>query len=215
MKISKYVQTIKNTGQCIVIHAPNEIYLSTGHSIYKAPGIPDITGISQIAAVLDMSPEKLKKIYVEERYCDSRAGICGYDLSETPVEDIGTTKLDVAAVIRGNTYAAFRCDDGEMIFFDEQLLSPIKDKMKDEAGYLDYVTRIHPAGHKYLAIKAGFEVLAVILPVKILSEEYMYHLRNFYYNCADQYKREKEKQAPDHITGQEENIHQEAAEDNE
>ena len=215
MKISKFVQTIKNTGQCIVIHAPSEIYLSTGHSIYKAAEIPDITGIPQIAAVLDMNPEKLKKIYTDERYCDSRADICGYDLSESSAGDMETTKLDVAAVIGENLYAAFRCNDGEMIFFNEQLLSPIKDRMKDEADYLNYVARIHPAGHKYLAIKVGFEVLAVILPVKVLSEEYMYHLRNFYHQCADQYKREKERQAPVYITGHEENAHQEAAEYNE
>lgn len=56
MKISKFVQTIKSTGQCIVIHTPGEIYLSTGYSIYKATEFPDITGVSQIAAVLDIEP---------------------------------------------------------------------------------------------------------------------------------------------------------------
>ena len=52
MKISKFVSVIKNTGQCIVIHMQNEIYLSTGASIYKASEFPDITGNAQIAAVM-------------------------------------------------------------------------------------------------------------------------------------------------------------------
>lgn len=65
MKISKFVQLIKNTGQCIVIHAPSEVYLSSGHSIYKAHEFPDITGRSQIAAVLDIEPKKLKKIQIK------------------------------------------------------------------------------------------------------------------------------------------------------
>jgi hypothetical protein len=51
MKISKFVQTIKSTGQCVVIHAPGEIYLSNRKAIYTAPEIPDITGTSPGSAL--------------------------------------------------------------------------------------------------------------------------------------------------------------------
>lgn len=188
MKISKFVQTIKSTGQCAVIHAPGEIYLSTGYSIYKAPELPDITGMSQIAAVLDVDPKKLKKIHIEEYHCEDKANILGFDLSEYPHGELETMPLDIAAVIKENIFKVFVCrDNGEMIFFDESLLAPIKDRIKKEDAYIDYTARIHPEGYKYIIVKDGIEVLAAILPVKVLSEKYIKDLREFYIRCADQY----------------------------
>lgn len=131
MKISRFVQTIKNTGHCIVFHAPGEIYLSNGKAIYTAPEIPDITGTSQIAAVLDIDPKKLKKIVVQEERCEDKEDILGVDLSECTSDELEVSKMDVAAVVGENIYAAFLCrNNGEMIFFDESLLAPIKDRIK-------------------------------------------------------------------------------------
>lgn len=189
MKISKFVQTIKSTGQCAVIHVPGEIYLSTGRSIYKAPELPDITGIPQIAAVLDIEPKKLKKIVVQEEHCKDKADILGFDLSENPPEELEVSRIPVAAVVGEKNFTAFLChDNGEMIFFDESLLDPIKDRIKKEDAYIGYTARIHPKGHKYIIVKDGFEVLAAILPVKVLSDKYIKNLREFYIRCDEQYK---------------------------
>lgn len=198
MKISKFVQTVKNTGQCIVIHTNDEIYLSNGYGIYKAAGIPDITGKSQIAAVLDIEPKKLKKIMISEDYYEHRDEISGFDFSGGAAPgEIGLEKIDVAAVIDGNIYAAFRAVAGEILFFNEQLLNPIKDVIKDEESYLNYVARPHPDGHKYIAVKDGFEVIAVILPVKVATEKYLSKLREFYTMCRRQYDMDREAQRPD------------------
>lgn len=192
MKISKFVQLIKNTGQCIVIHAPSEVYLSSGHSIYKAQEFPDITGRSQIAAVLDIEPKKLKKIQIEEERCKSREDVFGYNFSEGSVTgEMDITKLEFAAVVDGNIYTAFRCENNELIFFDEQLLAPLKHRIKDEGAYLNYTVRMHPKGHKYIVIKDGFEVLAAILPANVLSERYLKSLREFNAMCESQYDLEQ------------------------
>lgn len=211
MKISKFVSIIKNTGQCIVIHAPSEVYLSSGYSIYKASEFPDITGKSQIAAVLDIEPKKLKKIHIEEKHCLSREDIFGYDFSEgTSAGEMDITKLEVAAVVDGNIYAAFHCENNELIFFDEQFLAPLKDRIKDGEAYLSYAVRIHPEGHKYIVVKDGFEVLAVILPVKVLSERYLESLRKFNAMCESQYDLEhldaiRAVREEEHDTGEEDN----------
>lgn len=67
------------------------------------------------------------------------------------------TKLEVAAVVDGNIYAAFCCKNNELIFFDEQLLAPLKDRIKDEEAYLSYTVRIHPEGHKYIVVKTALK----------------------------------------------------------
>lgn len=209
MKISKFVQIIKNTGQCIVIHAPSEVYLSSGYSIYKASEFPDITGKSQIAAVLDIEPKKLKKIRIEEERCMSRENIIGFDLSEgTVAGEMDITKLVVDAVVDGNIYSAFHCENNELIFFDEQLLTPLKDRIKDGEAYLSYTVRMHTKGHKYIVVKDGFEVLAAILPVKVLSERYLNCLRKFTAMCESQYDLEhldaiRAAREEEHDTGEE------------
>lgn len=213
MKISKFVQTIKSTGQCAVIHAPGEIYLGTGYSIYKAPELPDITGMSQIAAVLDVDPKKLKKIHIEEYHCEDRADMRGFDLSESPHGELEVSRMDVAAVVGENAYAVFLCNDnGEMIFFDESLLAPIKDRIKKEDAYIDYTARIHPEGYKYIVVKDGIEVLAAILPVKVLSEKYINDPREFYIRCNEQYTWQ---QSDAIIKAAEQGIQEEVTEDNE
>lgn len=213
MKISKFVQTIKGTGQCVVIHAPGEIYLSNGSAIYTAPEIPDITGISQIAAVLDVEPKKLKKIHTEEYHCEGKENIHGFDLSEFSHGEMEASRMDVAAVVGENAYAVFLChDNGEMIFFDESLLAPIKDRIKKENAYIDYTARIHPEGYKYIIVKDGIEVLAAILPVKVLSEKYIKDLREFYIRCDEQYKWQ---QAAAIVKTAEQGIQEEATEDDE
>ncbi len=213
MKISKFVQTIKSTGQCIVFHAPGEIYLSNGKAIYTAPEIPDITGTSQIAAVLDIDPKKLKKLVVPEERCKDRADINGIDLSSCTPDELEVSKMDVAAVIGGNIYAAFLChNNGETIFFDESLLAPIKDRIKKEDAYIDYTARIHPKGHKYIIVKDGIEVLAAILPTEVLSDRYIKDLREFYLRCEEQYKWQ---QAADIARAAEQDTQEEAADDNE
>lgn len=211
MKISKFVQIIKNTGQCIVIHAPSEVYLSSGYSIYKASEFPDITGKSQIAAVLDIEPKKLKKIHIEEKHSLSREDILGFDLSEgTVAGEMDITKLVVDAVVDGNIYSAFCCENNELIFFDEQLLAPLKDRIKDGEAYLSYTVRIHFKGHKYIVVKDGFEVLAAILPVKVLSERYLNCLRKFTAMCESQYDLEhldtiRAARKEEHDTGEKDN----------
>lgn len=195
MKISKFVQIVKDTKQCIVIHAPGEIYLSAGNSIYKASEFPNITGTAQIAAVLDIEPKKLKKIRIDEEHSKSREDICGFDLSEgTTAGELEISKLTTAAVVDGHLYTAFRCEDNDLIFFDEELLAPLKDRIKDEEAYLGYAVRTHENGYRYIVVKDGFEVLCAILPVKVLSPGYMDQLRMFYHMCERQCQTEWEPQ---------------------
>lgn len=195
MKISKFVQLVKNTKQCIVIHTPSEVYLSAGNGIYKASELPNITGTAQIAAVLDIEPKKVKKIRITEEQSKSREDVCGFDLSEgTIVGELEISKLTTAAAVDGQFYTAFRCKDNELIFFDEQLLAPMADKIKNEEEYLNYAVRTHKDGHRYIVVKDGFEVLCALPPVRVLSPAYIDQLRTFYHMCEQQARREREPQ---------------------
>lgn len=168
--------------------------------------------MSQIAAVLDIDPKKLKKLVVREEHCEDRANINGIDLSECPHGELKVTKMAAAAVVGENIFTVFLChDNGEMLFFDESLLAPIKDRIK-ENDYIGYTARIHPKGYKYIIVKDGIEVLAAILPVIVLTEKYMNVLREFYVRCEEQYKWQ---QAADIARAAEQDTQEEVTEDNE
>ncbi|MBD5529713.1 MAG: hypothetical protein HDR02_15120 [Lachnospiraceae bacterium] len=215
MKISKYAALIKKTRFAIVAHMPDGIYLGTGASIYKAEGIPDMSGREQIGAVLDIEPKKLKKIKIEERRSLEKSNIWGLNLEDTPAaSEQDAERLETVAVIDGDCWAALAYDAGKMLFFDESLLSPLADRLnnEDRKPYIRYAVRYRSDGSRYIVIKDGLETLGAILPVKVLTAGYIDKLWEFCNMCENQFRREDLEQPALEIT---ENIQEEIEENNE
>lgn len=62
MKLSKFVNLVKNGGRCTVLHvAGSGIWLSTGTAIYRATELPDMEGSEQVRTVLDMTADAWKR----------------------------------------------------------------------------------------------------------------------------------------------------------
>lgn len=215
MKISKYAALIKKTHYAIVAHMPDEIYLGTGASIYKAEGIPDMSGREQIGAVLDIEPKKLKKIQIEEKHSREKSNIWGLNLEDAPAaSEQDAERLETVAVIDGNCWAALAYDAGKMIFFDESLLSPLADRLnnEDRKPYIKYAVRYRDDGSRYIVIKDGLETLGAILPVKVLTDRYIDILWEFCSMCEKQLRREDLEQTEPERT---ENTQEEIEEDDE
>ena len=215
MKISKYAALIKKTHFAIVVHMPDEIYLGTGASIYRAEGIPDMSGREQIGAVLDIEPKKLKKIQIEEKHSQEKSNIWGLNLEDAPAApEQDAERLETVAVIDGECWAALAYDAGKMLFFDESLLSPLADRInnEDRKPYIRYAVRYRSDGSRYIVIKDGLETLGAILPVKILTDRYIDKLWDFSSMCEKQLRREDLEQTEPERT---ENTQEEIEEDNE
>ena len=199
MKISKYTALIKRRHYGLVVHTPEGIYLGTDGSIYKAEGIPDMNGLAQIGAVLDIEPKKMEKIIIRDESATGKHNICGLNLQDEPLgSDQDTERLETVAAVGDSIYSTLVCADGEMIFYDENLLSPLADKLnnEDRKPYISYVARSSEKRGKYIVIKDGLETLGAIMPVKVLSEEYISKLRDFHQMCLTQFQREKAEWAP-------------------
>lgn len=215
MKISKYAALIKKTHYAIVVHMPDEIYLGTASSIYKAEGIPDMSGREQIGAVLDIEPKKLKKIQIEEKHSREKSNIWGLNLEDAPVApEQDAERLETVAVMDGVCWAALAYDAGQMLFFDESLLSPLADRLnnEDRKPYIRYAVRYRSDGSRYIIIKDGLETLGAVLPVKVLTDRYIDKLWEFCQMCEKQLRREDLEQTEPEIT---ENTQEEIEEDNE
>lgn len=196
MKVGKYVRLIKKKGYGVWINSNDgEVYLATGASIYKAPGLPCVSGDSTIKAVLDIDQKAAEKILLKEEYASGVSDVIGYDLSDFGAAGESEAKrMKVAAVIDGAIYSALQYNGVEIIFYDQELLAPLSDKLNDKDGsaYISYAVREHKkTGHPYIVVKDGFQTLAAIMPVAVLSDDYISELQDFQLMCIDQLNRDK------------------------
>lgn len=194
MKISKYVKLVKNGGYCAVIHVEGSgIWLGTRTALYRATELPDMEGEEQVRTVLDMPEKAWEKVHLEEKWFESVRDIFGMNLADYEDGEQDTEKLKVIAAPDGLWCDCRRCvNDGELIFYQEGMLSPLTEQIKD-SGYIRYTVRKMGNGQRYLVVHDGFEVLAAIMPVQIATEKYLADLSEFQALCTEQFYRERER----------------------
>lgn len=194
MKLSKFANLVKNGGRCAVLHvAGSGIWLSTGTAIYRATELPDMEGSEQVRTVLDMTADAWKKVYLTEDWPESVSNVLGLNLAPYAQGEQDTEKLKVAAAPNGLWCSACRCKvDGELIFYNEAYLAPLAEEIK-KSEYIYYTARQTEAGQRYLVVHDGMDVLAAIMPMNILKEEYINDLAEFQTLCMEQFYKDKER----------------------
>ena len=104
-----------------------------------------------------------------------------------------TEKLKVLTAPIGIWCACRRCrEDGELFFYNEGLLLPLMDEIK-KSDYVSYTVRRSKNGSLFMVVHDGMDVLGAILPVKIVTKEYLSDLAEFEALCAQQYYRDQER----------------------
>lgn len=194
MKLSKYVKLVKSCGYCAVIHvAGSGIWLGTPNAVFRATELPEMEGEDQVRTVLDMTEKAWEKVYLKESYAESIHNIFGMNLAEFEDGEQKTEKLKVLAVHKGVWATGLRCEgDGEAIFYNEALTAPISEEIKN-GDYITYTVRKTSTGQRYVVVHNGFDVLAAIMPMQIVTQEYLADLAEFQALCTEQYYREKDR----------------------
>lgn len=191
MKISKYVKLVKNTGRCIVADVEGSgIWLGTGHGFYRATNLPSMEGREQVRTVLDVPEKAWEKVHLTEERFESVRNVMGMNLSDYDKNEKRTEKVRVAAAPDGVWAACRRCDDGELIFYRESLLAPIMDEVED-SDYIMFTVRRMTNGQRYLAVHDGMNLLAAVMPMQVVSQEYLASLAEFEAMCTEQLYREQ------------------------
>ena len=164
MKLSKFANLVKAGGRCAVLHvAGSGIWLSTGTAIYRATELPDMEGSEQVRTVLDMTADAWKKVYLTEDWPESVSNVLGLNLAPYAQGEQDTEKLKVAA-----------------------------EEIK-KSEYIYYTARQTQTGQRYLVVHDGMDVLAAIMPMNILKEEYINDLAEFQALCMEQFYKDKER----------------------
>ena len=147
--------------------------------------------------MLDIPEKAWEKVHLEEKWVDSVHDIFGLNLADFETGEQDTTKLKMLAAPDGLWCACRRrADTGELIFYQEKLLYPIGDQIKD-SDYIRYTARRMAGGQPYLVVHDGLEVLAAVMPVQVVTEEYLADLSDFQALCTEQFYRERSRAAAD------------------
>ena len=198
MKTGKFKALIKKKGYGLWINVgEEEVYLSTGASIYKAYGLPVTKERSVAKAILDIDAKDDEKITFEIKNVEDSGNVLGCDLSDGFVKNEQSAEhLRTAAIVDGNVFSVIRAGNGELIFYNRILLAPLADKLKDKdsADYITYSVRFLNDVQPYIVVKDGFQTLAAIMPMKVLNDDYISELQDFQLMCIDQLLREKDRE---------------------
>lgn len=163
MKLSKFANLVKNGGRCAVLHV-------AGSGIWLSTG----------TAIYRATPESINNVL-------------GLNLAPYAQGEQDTEKLKVAAAPNGLWCSACRCKvDGELIFYNEAYLAPLAEEIK-KSEYIYYTARQTQTGQRYLVVHDGMDVLAAIMPMNILKEEYINDLAEFQALCMEQFYKDKER----------------------
>lgn len=194
MKMSKLSKTVKRAGSCYIVHGDGEMWMGTGYGLYRASAAPMIHGSEQAGMILSLPEIGDGKISYHEGRIDDTCTYMGLDLRDAAPEQIAKP-FQVPAVVKGKLVSCLRTSgSGRLVFYDPALLAPIEDDIR-RSEYREYTVRETENGAAYIAVKNGMEVLGVILPVRILDEEYLRTLQSFWEMCRDQYAEDRKRAA--------------------
>ena len=190
MKLRNFARAVKQTRRLHICHvARGDVWLAHGKAIYRAAGLPKSVDSETILPVLDFDAEESKKIVVISDYFDDRRDVFGMDLRDDRTLDIPARRITVSAVKNGVYATGLLCDDGELVFYSSELLSPLADVYKEHQEYIEIVVRAEENGQRYIVVRDGFDVVAAILPLNIIDKEFLGDLQEFQARCVEQYLR--------------------------
>lgn len=191
MKLAKYAQIAKREGCCSLLNVAGDgVWLATSSAVYRASDLPQIESGEEMRAVLDLTEKDWKKIYYKTNECESLDNVLGMYLRNYDEQEAYAKKMRMQAVYKGRLATGLLCSDGELVFYDESLLGPVAKEI-DDSEYVETVVRKYANGVRYVVIKNGFEVIAAVMPLNIVSQEYLEKLAEFEVHCTQQFAREK------------------------
>lgn len=191
MKLAKYAQIAKREGCCSLLNVAGDgVWLATRSAVYRASDLPQIESGEEMRAVLDLTEKDWKKIYYKTNECESLDNVLGMYLRNYDEQEAYAKKMQMQAVYKGRLATGLLCSDGELVFYDESLLGPVAKEI-DDSEYVETVVRKYATGQRYIVVKNGLEVIAAVMPLNIVSQEYLEKLAEFEVYCTQQFAREK------------------------
>ena len=131
-------------------------YIGDGSTAYPLDGVPELDAQS-IMTIFDIPEKQRDDWFIKEQDLPEGINFGDTDFSEKWMEQ---EKIQI--VQSGKVLKAMRSSQG-VILIDSKYLAPVM----DTSEVMEFYERVTPSGQRYVVIKAGFLLQAVVFPVTV------------------------------------------------
>lgn len=180
MNVKKIAAVCKRAGEIRMLKAEGKTFAGTGAALYELPAeLPTINTINELCAVLGYSEkerDKLIQMVLKQEELEKEGVRLADAVEGEMVCDEAPVKLGVA----GKLWRGLETGDGMIEFVDESALGPLYDELDE---YTEFYKRTLPGGC-YFVIKNGFNLRAVVMPIRIKSRDFVRQLEDMVAMCS-------------------------------
>lgn len=171
MKVGKIIKLCKESRMILTVVHDGIQWIGNGHALYPLYHAPKLDKES-ICYAYDVPEEQQAKITYSELTDVETMCLDDYDEYESETE-----RIPVTIIRNGYTLTPYKTEEG-MFFIDNKYLWPLNDE--DEVRLYK---RTSKGNGTYFAVKAGLVILGIIMPVDIVSEEFVSDIQWLYHEC--------------------------------
>lgn len=180
MNVKKIAAACKRAGEIRMLKAEGKTFAGTGAALYELPAeLPTINTINELCAVLGYSEkerDKLIQMVLTQEELEKK----GVRLTDVVEGEMICDEAPVKLGVSGELWRGLETGDGMIEFVNERALGPLYDEMTD---YTEFYKRVMPGGC-YFVIKNGFNLRAVVMPVRIKSRDFVRQLEDMAAMCS-------------------------------
>ena len=130
-------------------------YIGDGSTAYPLDGVPELDAQS-IMTIFDITEKQRGDWFIKEQDLPEEINFGDTDFSEKLME-----QEKIQLFQSGKVLKALRSSQG-VILIDSKYLAPVM----DTSEVMEFYERVTPSGQRYVVIKAGLLLQAVVLPVR-------------------------------------------------
>lgn len=162
LQIKKIVALCKKRKLVTLYETKDEVqWLGDGIAIYPLYNMPYFTA-DLFCSLYDITDKQSEKIEFKTSEMPSTVDVSDAALNETQCEAI-----DISIYFGGKRLIPIKTSEG-IIYLDKEYLAPIGDLKMDMVFFFERVTE----GHRYIVVKCGFNVVAIITPQPVITEKF-------------------------------------------
>ncbi len=179
MKVGKIIKLCKDRRQVQTTIYDGTQWIGNGSGIYPLYRAP-VFGKDELCYAYDISDKQSSEIMYRE--LPEFKGFCldDYEKSESEAE-----RLPVTITKMGYTLVPYKTEEG-IYFIDKKYLAPFDDE--DEVSLYK---RNRTDGAVYFVAKAGFVIMGIIMPVDIITNDFVKELQELCTECDMTLKNKK------------------------
>ena len=180
MNVKKIAAVCKRAGEIRMLKAEGKTFAGTGAALYELPAeLPTINTINELCAVLGYSEKERDKL-VQMVLTQEELEKEGIRLTDAVDGEMICDEAPVRLGVSGELWRGLETGDGMIEFVNERALGPLYDEMNE---YAEFYKRTLPGGC-YFVIKNGFNLRAVVMPIRIKSRDFVRQLEDMVAMCS-------------------------------